>query len=302
MTDIFGPASALNAVTVRPAETRTFGLLDTWFQPCSAPGRQDGTQLQAVWANGITATLRQAVDGMAITRVAGDDTLLLKAIQAASVRYAVDTSTVANTIVIAPSPPVTALTAGLSLRVKAANTITGASTIAVSGLAAVAFERSDGTATQNGDIVAGQIFEIAYDGAAFRLQSPKEASTLVTDSSLTGSGTTASPLAVVTSGTLATPGYTKLPNGLILQWARGAALTNTGSQTQTVTFPIAFPHGVFGVQVTTESVGGLDLSTDCIYEVVYSTLSTSSVQVAINYFNASANNYAYTPFIFALGY
>jgi hypothetical protein len=37
---------------------------------------------------------------------------------------------------------------------------------------------------------------------------------------------------------LATPGYVKLPNGLILQWGQAA---NVASSTTTTTFPIAFP-------------------------------------------------------------
>lgn len=44
---------------------------------------------------------------------------------------------------------------------------------------------------------------------------------------------------------LTTEGYTKLPNGLILQW--GVTVNSTSG---TETFPIAFPNACFGVQIT----------------------------------------------------
>ena len=54
-------------------------------------------------------------------------------------------------------------TAGFSLRFKATGTNTGAVTVAVDGLTAVAIERIDGSALQAGDIVSGGIYDIAYN-------------------------------------------------------------------------------------------------------------------------------------------
>lgn len=85
MTDLLGPASALNAVTSRPNDTRIFGPDDTWFKNCSSPTTQDGTRIEADWLNGILAQLRTAIVGMGIPIDNADDAMLLKAIQAATV-------------------------------------------------------------------------------------------------------------------------------------------------------------------------------------------------------------------------
>lgn len=85
MTDLLGPASALNAVTSRPNDTRIFGPDDTWFKDCSSPTTQDGTRIEADWLNGILAQLRTAIVGMGIPIDNADDAMLLKAIQAATV-------------------------------------------------------------------------------------------------------------------------------------------------------------------------------------------------------------------------
>ena len=42
MTDIVGPANAPNAVTARPADTRSFGALDSWFKDCTSALSNDG--------------------------------------------------------------------------------------------------------------------------------------------------------------------------------------------------------------------------------------------------------------------
>lgn len=85
MTDLLGPASALNAVTSRPNDTRIFGADNTWFKNCSSPTTQDGTRIEADWLNGILAQLRTAIVGMGIPIDNADDAMLLKAIQAATV-------------------------------------------------------------------------------------------------------------------------------------------------------------------------------------------------------------------------
>ena len=53
--------------------------------------------------------------------------------------------------------------AGFSIRFKAGGTNTGAVTVAVDGLTAVAVERMDGTALSAGDIISGGIYDIAYN-------------------------------------------------------------------------------------------------------------------------------------------
>lgn len=82
--------------------------------------------------------------------------------------YSVDTG-VANAYIATPPTAITAYNAGLRVRLKAANANTGASTVNVSGLGVKQIVRSDGSALQAGDIVAGQILDLTYDGTAFRL-------------------------------------------------------------------------------------------------------------------------------------
>src|SRR5262245_61186742 len=117
MSDILGPADAENSVTVRPGDTRTFASLDTWFEDCSSPTADDGTELQASWLNGVMAALRSLwrmngtlADGgtKIVPEVGSDDDGLTKSVQQLFQRgkpiYAVDTGT-KNNLVVALSPP-----------------------------------------------------------------------------------------------------------------------------------------------------------------------------------------------------
>lgn len=96
MTDLIGPASALNSTVLRPADTRVFGSNDTWFQPCSGPNVNDGTQVQAVYLNGILAQIRRAIRGMGIAENNADDDMLLKALQKVVTGYATEAQLLAG--------------------------------------------------------------------------------------------------------------------------------------------------------------------------------------------------------------
>lgn len=82
--------------------------------------------------------------------------------------FAVDTGA-ANALVVAPSVALTAYNTGLRIRTQAVARNTGATTINVSGLGVKQIVRADGTALQAGDITAGQVVDLTYDGTAFRL-------------------------------------------------------------------------------------------------------------------------------------
>src|SRR5689334_12543063 len=113
--DIVGPANAPNAVTVRPADTRTFGANDTWFKDCTSPTANDGTKIQAGFFNAFTALFRNLIRGNGqtvggvdiVTLDNADDNMALKAVQHLIQRglpgYAADTSGAANTITVALS-------------------------------------------------------------------------------------------------------------------------------------------------------------------------------------------------------
>lgn len=91
--DLLGPANATNAVTVQPADTRTFGATDTFFKDCTGPGSKDGTKVMAAFLNGALQQVRRAIRGMAVTENNADDDMLLKAIQTARDAYLIDTPT-----------------------------------------------------------------------------------------------------------------------------------------------------------------------------------------------------------------
>ena len=117
-------------------------------------------------------------------------------IQDESYTYAADTGA-ANAYVVTLSPVPASLVAGLEVAFKAANTNTGASTLNVNSLGATPIKKLDGaTALTSGDIVAGQIVTVVYDGTNFQMQSPGAAA------SGGGSGTVTHTVGALTSGQL----------------------------------------------------------------------------------------------------
>ncbi len=71
----------------------------------------------------------------------------------------------------------------------------------------------------------------------------------------TGGNTTISGILTASlTGSLATSGYTKLPNGLYIQW--GSISLSDG----TVTFPITFPNSLYTVTVGCSNVNWIGLS------------------------------------------
>ena len=89
-------------------------------------------------------------------------------IQGQTGNYGVDTGT-SNTYAVTLSPAPAALTAGLAVRVKIANTNTTASSLNVTSLGSVAIHRMDGTALQSGDLVAGETAHLIFDGTYWQL-------------------------------------------------------------------------------------------------------------------------------------
>lgn len=114
------------------------------------------------------ATTRASADTTLQTNIAAETTARITAVQQQSTNYAPDTGTT-NALAITLSPAPTALTAGLTIRVKAANLNTAASTINVNGLGAVAIVNQGGTSLAYGQIPVGGVFEAIYDGTHFEL-------------------------------------------------------------------------------------------------------------------------------------
>lgn len=87
--------------------------------------------------------------------------------------YVADTG-IADTYAIAPSPTVSALTVGQRFSFKVANTNTGTATLVVNSLTGTAIFKDNGvTALRAGDLVAGQVVEVEYNGVdGFMLMVP----------------------------------------------------------------------------------------------------------------------------------
>jgi hypothetical protein len=145
----------------------------------------------------------------------------------ASFYYADDTGA-ANAYAVAYSPALTAHVVGLPLSFQAAHANTGASTLAVNSLTAVAIKRQDGTALVAGDIPADGLMLVAYDGTNYQLLNPARHNGAVL---------------------IAANGYEISPNGLIRQWGKyTGALTD--NQQITITLPLEFPTGLLNASGT----------------------------------------------------
>lgn len=92
-------------------------------------------------------------------------------------------------------------------------------------------------------------------------------------------------------------GYTKLPNGMILQWATGAS-TTTGDQDQTITFPIAFPTACLHVAVST--LGNSSVLSDAWFQEKSST--ATEVVVVSQWTGQGSNSSGVRPKVLAIGY
>ncbi|KQC03902.1 MAG: hypothetical protein APR55_06665 [Methanolinea sp. SDB] len=82
--------------------------------------------------------------------------------------FAVDTGT-SNAYVVALSPALDAVITGMPIYFKAANPNTGASTLNVNSLGAKALRKNGVDALAAGDIQAGQIVLVIYDGTYFQI-------------------------------------------------------------------------------------------------------------------------------------
>lgn len=89
-------------------------------------------------------------------------------VKQARVTYVTDSGS-ADALVVNPTYAISSYVEGLRLVVKIGNTNTGTATINVSSLGVKAVKRHDGTTLVAGDLVAGSIVEMIYDGTEFRI-------------------------------------------------------------------------------------------------------------------------------------
>jgi hypothetical protein len=95
---------------------------------------------------------------------------IVPTMQAGAFGYATDTSGAANTISVSLTPAVASLTNGMAIRVKVANTTTGAPVMNLNGLGNVACYGGDGYPLHAGSLKANVTYTFAYDGAHWVLQ------------------------------------------------------------------------------------------------------------------------------------
>lgn len=90
-----------------------------------------------------------------------------------------DTGSANNYVITLPFGSPSNYNQGMLVAFNPANTSTGASTLQVNPLAPVAIVRSDSTALSGGEVVAGAIIVMMFDGTSFRIISPSESAGVV---------------------------------------------------------------------------------------------------------------------------
>lgn len=161
----------------------------------------------------VTAAFLNAINNQRHTGEAVDG--------AGALDYAPDAGA-ANAYAITLSPVLTGHVTGMPIYFKALNANTGASTININGLGAIAIKKHGSLALAAGDIAAGQIVGVAYDGTNYQILG----------------GGDSFPALMVLNG-----GYQKLPSGLIVQWGGLASeAVNANNVPTDVTYPVTFPN------------------------------------------------------------
>ncbi|ABS69701.1 Tail Collar domain protein [Xanthobacter versatilis] len=186
-----------------------------------------GTRLTAGWANAVQEELLAVIEEGGLVPSDADRAqiaeVLRRLVQQGIWTYAAAGGT-ANALTLAVTPAPT-LATGLSLLIKVATSNTGAATLNINGGGALAIVRRDGSALQAGDLPAGGMVQISYDGAAWQLVHTPQ------------SGATGLPILPYVAATgsanalVATfaPALPQLGNGLAIEVK--IAATNTGAAT-----------------------------------------------------------------------
>ena len=140
--------------------------------------------------------------------------------------YAVDSGAVnAYIITLNPAPSTLASMVGVTITFKPLVTNTGASTINVNGFGAINIVNTDSSALISGEIVAGNIFQLSYNGTNFILMSVS--TNLANLANVTG------VLTESHGGTGTTTGYygfkNRIINGAMAIWQRGTTLSTNNN-------------------------------------------------------------------------
>ena len=118
-----------------------------------------GQTFEVLWNNTFWAMTNYNGQGGVLTEEG--DTINTTNNYVTKIPYGVDVGGV-NAVVVDFTPAITAPVPGDAVEVKLANTITGASSIVINGMAAVALVRPNGAGLQSGDGAVGQIALLMY--------------------------------------------------------------------------------------------------------------------------------------------
>ena len=226
----------LSLTTTAPPNGATLG--DAYIIPAGATGTWAGNQQKLAEWNGSSWRIVATKDGHGVSLP--DGRVFEKVGGAYVEKIALDVQSgkwsygaaagSANALTATLAPALVAYTAGLTLHIKIATTNTGAATINVNGLGAKAIVDRVGSALSSGDLIAGEVVRLTYDGTQFRTIARSEGSNQV----------------------IASSGWVKLPGGLIMQWGGFTGTTRTDytlngvyeSSSISVTWPIVFPNAL----------------------------------------------------------
>ena len=129
----------------------------------------DANGMAAVWLDdSLTYTLLETDSANVTIRTVDGVSFAGNANAIRYLAYAADTGT-ANAYIVAPSPAITAYSAGQVVTLKPGNTNTTASTIAVSGLSAKDIKDGNGNAIAPGQLQSNGIYQLTYNGTYFTL-------------------------------------------------------------------------------------------------------------------------------------
>lgn len=181
-----------------------------------------------------------------------------------------------NAIAASSTPPITSYATGATYSFIAANTNSGAVTLSIDGLAAKAVTKAGNTALAAGDIQAGELVYVQYDGTRFQLFSNyvyggNVTNATITNSTITGGSVTGiTDLAIADGGTGASTALAAFDN---LKQAATATYTGVvelatdaeviaGTDTTRAMTPAGFRAGnlVQGTAVTTTSGTTVDFT------------------------------------------
>lgn len=176
MVDLWGPAAfgAAQAASVRPTYSPSNGGGDpeSWYQDCTSPASDDGTEWRSAALNILLAAMRASVrkSGVAVSNL--DDNLLARAIRSQGLNYVPTIGGTANalTATLDPAPADWAALTGTPFRFVVGTTNTGAATLNLNGLGAkdIVYP-GDNSPMLAGELIVGAVRTGLYDGTRVQL-------------------------------------------------------------------------------------------------------------------------------------